>query len=94
MNNRFYNGIYASALDAKNVFVYAYGDWMWEPYDDQEAYWSYSLGADPYQRSYENFELIVPSWKSEVYSSLALESLREGIEDSRVIATLKKEIGL
>lgn len=92
VNNRFLNGIYASATKAKGVNVYAYGDWGQFPYDDMSTSYKYRLGTIAGLRSQGRYELVLPSWEPRVYDTLAYESLREGIEDSKIIAALKKSI--
>ncbi|MEK6935422.1 MAG: hypothetical protein AABW67_01410 [Nanoarchaeota archaeon] len=92
LNNRFLNGIYASATGAKGVNVYAYGDWGQFPYDDMSTSYRDRLGTTAGLRSQSRYELILPSWEPRVYDTVVHESLREGIEDSRIIATLKKAI--
>jgi len=92
INNRFLNGIYASALDAGNVAVYAYGDWGTQPYDDLDQTWQLRLGDSAAIMGTAKSQLVLPSWEQKVYNTLAYESLREGIEDSRIIARLEKAI--
>ena len=38
------------------------------------------------------YRLALPSWEPRMYDMLIYESLREGIEDSGIIATLRKAI--
>jgi hypothetical protein len=90
LNNRFLNGVYASAVGAKHVSVYAYGDWGPQPWDDNEPMSAVLRDSEVAQRGYGGYQLVLPSWEDRMYDTLILESLREGIEDSRIIATLKK----
>ncbi|MCK4658304.1 MAG: hypothetical protein KAV82_02175 [Phycisphaerae bacterium] len=92
LNNRFLNGVYASALGAKGVYVYAYGDWGSQPWDDCEVSYARRMGTESGQRSYGGYQLVLPSWDDRIYDTVIFESLREGVEDSRIIATLKKAI--
>jgi PGF-pre-PGF domain-containing protein len=39
-----------------------------------------------------SYAFILPSWSEKIYSTVIYESLREGIEDSKIIATLEKAI--
>jgi hypothetical protein len=91
VNNRFLYGLYAAALGVKDVMVYAYGDWGTDAWDDCGPTPQYrSVGAA--RRGHGGYELIMPSWQDRVYDTIIYEALREGVEDSRIIATLKKEI--
>ncbi|MFN2115523.1 MAG: LamG-like jellyroll fold domain-containing protein, partial [Anaerolineae bacterium] len=92
LNNRFLNGLYASALGAEGVYVYAYGDWGSQPWDDTEPSSLGRLGTDAGQRGQGGYQLVLPSWEKRVYDTVVFESLREGVEDSRVIATLEQAI--
>jgi hypothetical protein len=92
LNNRFLNGLYASALGAEGVYVYAYGDWGTQPWDDTEPSYLGRLGTDAGRRGQGGYQLVLPSWEDRVYDTLVFESLREGVEDSRVIATLERVI--
>ncbi len=92
LNNRFLNGIYGSALGAEGIYVYAYGDSGPQPWDDCEAGVYERLGTDVGRRSQNNYQLALPSWEDRMFDTLAFECLREGIEDSRLIATLKRAI--
>ncbi|MFA5856435.1 MAG: hypothetical protein WC867_03690, partial [Candidatus Pacearchaeota archaeon] len=90
--NRFLNGIYPSSIGAKSVLVYAYGDWVGQAYDDMDRYYPLGINNPMSKNGQVNYELIVPTWEGDVLDTIAYESLREGIEDSRIIATLKKAI--
>jgi|GEM_PF-6449474 len=92
LNNRFLNGIYASAVGAEGVYVYAYGDWGSQPWDDAEPSYLGRLGTDAGKRGQGGYQLVLPSWEDRVYDTVVFESLREGIEDSRVIGTLERAI--
>ncbi len=92
LNNRFLNGIYGSAVGATGIYVYAYGDSGPQPWDDCEAGIYERLGTDSGRRSQNNYQLALPSWEDRMFDTVAFESLREGIEDSRLIATLKQAI--
>jgi hypothetical protein len=93
VNNRFLYGIYASALGANGALFYAYADWGLMPWDDTAPSELYRMGGNPNaQRGSAGYHLILPSWENKVYDTVIYESLREGIEDSRIIATLKKAI--
>lgn len=92
VNNRFLHGIYAAATGAEGVYVYAYGDWGSQPWDDTEPSYVERLGNAAARRSQNNYALVMPAWEDRVYDTLAFEMLREGIEDARVIATLEAAI--
>jgi hypothetical protein len=92
VNNRFLNGIYASALGAEGVWVYAYGDWGPQPWDDTEPGVRYRLASATGVRGQGGYQLVLPSWDDTVYDTVVYEALREGIEDSRAIGTLKRLI--
>jgi hypothetical protein len=92
VNNRFLNGLYASAVGAKGVYVYAYGDWGAQPWDDTEPSYVEQIGNDTARRSQNNYELVMPSWDDRVYDTVVYEALREGIEDSRIVAALERAI--
>ncbi len=99
LNNRFLNGVYPSAfeaavegLDLGGVLVYAYGDWGVQPWDDCEPQPNHRMSTDAGQRAQGGYQLTMPSWEDRIYETLIYESLREGIEDSRIIATLKAAI--
>ncbi|MFH1835804.1 MAG: glycoside hydrolase domain-containing protein [Methanobacteriota archaeon] len=90
--NRFLNGVYASALNGTGVYVYAYNVWGLHPYDDLEHPYYGRVGTLKGNRSQAGYQLVVPSWSGDVLDSVIYESMREGIEDSRIIATLEKAI--
>lgn len=90
LNNRFLHGIYGSALGATGIYVYAYGDSGPQPWDDCEAGIFERIGTEGGRRSQNNYQLALPSWQDRMYDTLAFEMLREGIEDSRLIATLRR----
>jgi hypothetical protein len=92
LNNRFLNGIYASATGAEGVYIYAYGDWGPQPWDDTETYFADRSGTDAGRRGQNGYQLVLPSWEERMYDTVIYEALREGIEDSRIIATLKGAI--
>jgi hypothetical protein len=93
VNNRFLYGLYASALGAKSALVYAYADWGPQPWDDDAQSEVYRMGGGSHAiRGSAGYAMILPSWGNKVYDTVVYESLREGIEDSRIIATLKKAI--
>ena len=85
--NRFLNGIYASAVGATSVSTYSYGGFGGEAYDDMREN-TVTMDA----RGWTLYNLVQPSWQQHVYPTLPYEALREGIEDSRIIATLKEAI--
>lgn len=89
--NRFLNGLYASAVGADSVFAYAYGDWAF-PYDEITASWIERSYSPTSRRGQVNYELTLPSWEEKMYDAVIFESMREGVEDSRILATLKREI--
>lgn len=90
IQNRFLHGFYASALNVSDVVVYAYLDTL-TPYDDLALYHGYRLGTWG-ARGQQGYNLVQPSWNAEVHDTLPFEMLREGIEDSKIINTLQKEI--
>ncbi|MFH1290213.1 MAG: glycoside hydrolase domain-containing protein, partial [Nanoarchaeota archaeon] len=92
VNNRFLNGIYASARDVPYVLVYGYGSFESDPYDDMSTSRVYKLSVSSGLRGQNDYNMILPSWEPVVYDMLIYESLREGIEDSKIIATLEKAI--
>lgn len=91
VNNRFLHGIYAAALGA-DVFAYAYGAWGTLPWDDTEQQPTFSIRDEDGRRGWGGQQFVAPSWDDLVYDTTAFECLREGVEDSRIIATLAKAI--
>lgn len=89
--NRFFNGIYASAVGANSVYNYAYSSVPMQPYDDMFGAYVYKT-SEPAVRGQTNYQLILQSWDQRVYNTLVYESMREGIEDSKIIALLKSKI--
>lgn len=85
--NRFLHGFYASKVEAEGVICYAYRNEYGDPYDDMDTWAIYEseLGRNDSLLTY-------PSWSGEIYPTLSYEALREGIEDSILISTLKAEI--
>ncbi|MBR9683319.1 hypothetical protein GOV03_02150, partial [Candidatus Woesearchaeota archaeon] len=93
VNNRFLNGIYASATNATDVSAYSYCIWtLASPYDDVVQNYRYGISTDKELRSDGSYAFILPTWDATNHVTLVYESLREGIEDSKIIATLKKAI--
>ncbi len=92
LNNRFLQGLYASAVGAKYVFPWAYSaTWGPQPWDDCEAWETFRLGAlGPFACG--GYQLVMPSWDDYVYDTIVFETLREGIEDSRLLARLDAEL--
>lgn len=93
VNNRYVYGLYAGAVSMPESLVYAYADWGSEPWDDEEMWADLrSCGDRHAERGPGGYQLVMPSWEDKVYHTVAYESLREGLEDSQVVATLKAAI--
>jgi len=91
--NRFINGLFSSALGAASVNIYCYADWTADPWDEQ-APRAGDSAKDVNWQFHSSYGLVQPSWDPMLYDCTAWESVREGIEDSRLLRTLKEEIAL
>ncbi len=82
--NRFLHGIYPFAVQSQFVLGYAYRDSILDPYDDMDARTRHLnvIGVNDYLLTY-------PTWQGDILPTLSYESLREGVEDSRIISTLQ-----
>lgn len=84
MYNRFVHGIYPFVLKSRFVNSYAYRDAVLDPYDDMDTFTRHLnvVGQNDYLLTY-------PTWQGDILPTLSYESLREGVEDSRIISTLQ-----
>ena len=84
MYNRFIHGIYPSVIKTRFVLSYAYRDSILDPYDDMDTRTNHLnvVGMNDYVLTY-------PTWQGDILPTLSYESLREGVEDSRLISTLQ-----
>lgn len=91
INNRFLNGIYADSVDVSYVMAYAYHTPIGDPYDDLSRSWQGRDFGDALKGNVD-YNLVYPAWDGNVRKRLIYESLREGVEDARIISTLEKVI--
>lgn len=85
--NRFMHGLFAYRVGAKMVSAYAVGDLINDPYNDFDQSADYINGF-----TYPDFLMGYPSWSGSFVESFNSEGIREGIKDSRFIATLESLI--
>jgi hypothetical protein len=82
--NRFVHGLYPFVTNSKFVLVYAYRDSVVDPYDDMDL-----AATFPYPTSTNDYLLTYPTWRGDILPTLSYEALREGVEDSQLISTMK-----
>lgn len=85
--NRFLHGIFAQKAGVKFVVSYAYRDSIVNPYDDFDVEYD-----SPWEVGMGDYLLTYPTWSGEILPTLSYEEIPEGIEDCRLISTLKNEI--
>lgn len=91
--NRFLHGVYSSALGASYVLTYAYQAYTSsQPYDELNGDRYGRPDTEAGRKGSANYVLSHRAWDSEMRDTLPWEMLREGEEDSRVIAALEKSI--
>lgn len=88
--NRFLHGFFASAVEAQGVYHYPYYGWgpqVWDDLEQKPSAWNTAglIGSGSQQLAH-------PSWDDKMYDSIIFETLREGVEDSRVVKALKGAI--
>ncbi len=82
--SRLLHGWYPFVVNTDYVICYAYRDSLVDPYDDLDC------RADLANRvGGTDFLLTYPTWKGNILPTLSYEALREGVEDSRLINTLR-----
>eukprot|EP00727_Mastigamoeba_balamuthi_P008178 m51a1_g3981 hypothetical protein (637) ;mRNA; r:442307-448661 len=73
-------------ISAANMAFYVY-DWKADPWDEQSrAFYDFTLGGQ------SAYGMVQPSWSNYIYDTIVWEMHREGVEDSRIIRSLKNEI--
>lgn len=85
--NRFFHGLYSEALGIRVVLDYVYAKYVGDPYIDNDADYLSRFPASGY-----DFVLAYPSWSGEMIDTVAWESTKEGIQDTRYIQTLRELI--
>ncbi|OQA52709.1 MAG: hypothetical protein BWY43_00377 [candidate division WS2 bacterium ADurb.Bin280] len=81
--NRFAHGLYAYKVSPSAIGVYAYGDYIGDPYNDFDNAWN---AVKLYQ---SDFLLSYPTDSGEMTPTLSFESISEGIKDQRYLYTLE-----
>lgn len=82
--NRLLHGIYPFVTNSKFVLCYSYHHERADPYDDMDVAVDHPqrVGAGDYLLTY-------PTWRGDILPTIPYEALREGVEDSHLISTMK-----